>query len=154
MRSRDPSTGLLVQAGGQTVVEYLTAKNSLIQVDLSCAQFVKQLLNTQAARGDEIVKPPAIEVQFCLGNSKMSSCAPSSGGHGKWAVGGKGEASAYLGEGGSHPGKVSLSVHQLRSIHPGKVHSLQPSFIIVSKGIAYLRDCGSPAIGGHLCQIP
>jgi len=46
VRSRDPSTGLLVQAGGQTVVEYLTAKNSLIQ----------------AARGDEIVKPPAIEV--------------------------------------------------------------------------------------------
>ena len=36
VRSRDPSTGLLVQAGGQTVVEYLTAKNSLIQVDSSC----------------------------------------------------------------------------------------------------------------------
>ena len=32
VRSRDPGTGLLVQAGGQTVVEYLTAKNSLIQV--------------------------------------------------------------------------------------------------------------------------
>ena len=32
VRSRDPDTGLLVQAGGQTVVEYLTAKNSLIQV--------------------------------------------------------------------------------------------------------------------------
>ena len=67
VRSRDPGTGLLVQAGGQTVVEYLTAKNSLIQVDLPIchAQYVKQPFNTQAARGDEIVKPPAIEVQFC-----------------------------------------------------------------------------------------
>ena len=54
MRSRDPSTGLLVQAGGQTVVEYLTGKNSLIQ----------------AARGDEIVKPPAIEVHFFVATEK------------------------------------------------------------------------------------
>ena len=50
------------------------------------------------------MKPPAIEVQFGCDNKTNTF----SGGHGKWAVGGKGETSAYLGEGGSHSGKVIL----------------------------------------------
>ena len=51
------------------------------------------------------MKPPAVEVQFGCGN-KINTFA---GGHGKWAVGGKGETSAYLGEGGCHPCKVHFS---------------------------------------------
>ena len=50
------------------------------------------------------MKPPAVEVQFGCGN-KINTFA---GGHGKWAVGGKGEDPVDLGEGGGHPCKVLL----------------------------------------------
>ena len=38
VRSRDPAMGLLAQAGGQTVVEYLTSKYHLMEVSTSPAR--------------------------------------------------------------------------------------------------------------------
>ena len=53
------------------------------------------------------MKPPAIEVHFELKNIYLCSISIL-GWDGKWSVGSKGEASTYLGEGGSHSGKVIL----------------------------------------------